>query len=124
MNGALYAIGAGVTEDFISVKYFTNFAIHRIQNVILTERRFDVVMPEFAPMAFGLPWHEPRTFRIGFKPGKVADYARERTWADQQRLEDLSDGGLVLEITTRSKPELMAWVRSFGDDANFLLEWF
>ena len=30
------------------------------------------------------------------------------------------DGGLILELTTRSEPELMSWVRSFGNDAELL----
>jgi hypothetical protein len=31
-------------------------------------------LPEAEPNAFGLPWHEPKTFRIRFKAGKAADY--------------------------------------------------
>ena len=45
---------------------------------------------------------------------------RERIWADEQRLEDLPDGGVLLVITTCSEPELHAWVRSFGDSAELL----
>lgn len=122
MNGALYALGAGLTEDFRDLRHLTNLAIHRICDVVLTEKRHSFVMPDTEPQAFGLPWHEPRTFRIQFKPGKAAEYARERVWADEQKLEELHDGGLILEITTRSEPELAAWVRSFGDEAAILSE--
>ena len=69
MNGALYTIGAGLTEDFMAVRHFTNFAVHRIQDIIPTERIFIFSMPDSDPMAFGLPWHEPRQFRIQFKSG-------------------------------------------------------
>jgi len=116
MSGALYILGAGVTEDYQSVRHLTNLAVHRILDVTLTERTFAFDLPEASSNTFGLPWHEPRTFRIRFTPA-AADYIRERTWADQQRLEDLEDGGVLLEITTRSEPELMAWVRSFGEEA-------
>jgi hypothetical protein len=79
-------------------------------------------LPEAESESFGLPWHEPREFRIRFAPGRAAAYVRERVWADAQRLEEMEDGGLILAITTRSEPELTAWVRSFGDDAHFLPE--
>ena len=117
MNGALYILGAGVTEDFRAIHRLTNLAVHRILDVTLTERRFTFTLPDASTETFGLPWHEPRTFRIRFTPGKASDYVRERIWAEEQRLEELDDGGALLEITTRSEPELLAWVRSFGEDA-------
>jgi hypothetical protein len=117
MSNALYVIGAGVTENFREMRHLTNLAIHRITDVTLTERNFAFAMPEAEPNAFGLPWHKPRTFRIRFKPGKTADYVRERIWAEEQKIEDTEDGGVLLELTTRSEPELRAWVRSFGEEA-------
>lgn len=119
MNGALYAIGGILTEDYASVHHLINLAIHRIQDVTLIERHFHLDLSDAAPDAFGLPWHEPRFFSIRFRPGKAAEYVRERIWADEQKLEELCDGGVILHITTRSEPELMAWVRSFGDEAKF-----
>ncbi len=120
MNNALYTLGAGVTEDFKEMRHLTNLAVHRIKDVILTDKLVPFAIPDADPGMFGLPWHEPRTFRIRFKPGKVADYVRERIWADNQRLEELEDGSLLLELTTRSEPEVVAWVRSFGEDAELL----
>jgi hypothetical protein len=32
-------------------------------------------------------------------------------------MNELDDGGLELTITTRSEPELLAWARSFGEEA-------
>jgi predicted DNA-binding transcriptional regulator YafY len=120
MSGALYILGGDVSENFKEMRRMLSLAVHRIHDVILIERRFDFDLPEAEPGAFGLPWHEPRTFRIAFKPGKAADYVRERIWADEQKLEELEDGGVLLELTTRSEPELMAWVRSFGEEARLL----
>jgi hypothetical protein len=119
MNGALYVLGAGVTDNFREIRHLTNMAIHRITDVTLTERQFIFVMPEVEPNTFGLPWQESRTFNICFKAGKAADYVRERIWADNQTLVDTEDGGVLLKLTTRSEPEIMAWVRSFGDEASF-----
>ena len=117
MSGALYVLGATLQDDMRTLRHFTNLAIHRIHDVTLTDRRSAIDLPEADAKAFGLPWHDPKTFHIRFKPGKAADYVRERLWADEQHLEEHDDGGLTLSLTTRSEPELLAWVRSFGDEA-------
>jgi predicted DNA-binding transcriptional regulator YafY len=120
MNGALYALGAGLEKDFSTQRHNTNLAIHRIQDVIVTEKRHALPFSEADPQTFGLPWHEPRTFRIHFKAGKAAEYVRERIWADEQQMEEKEDGTLILTLTTRSEPEVTAWVRSFGEEAEVL----
>lgn len=120
MNGALYVLGGTLTEDYTNVHHLVNLAIHRLQDVTLTDRNFYFDIPDASPDAFGLPWHEPRAFSIRFRPGKAAEYVRERIWAEEQTLEDAADGGVTLHITTRSEPELMAWVRSFGREAELL----
>ena len=120
MNGALYVLGGTLTDDFTRVHHLINLAIHRIHDVTLIERHFHLDAPDASPDAFGLPWHEPKSFTIQFKPGKAAEYVRERIWADEQTLEEAEDGGTILHITTRSEPELMAWVRSFGGEAECL----
>jgi predicted DNA-binding transcriptional regulator YafY len=122
MSGALYVLGGTLTDDYLSVHHLLNLAIHRIHDVTLIERHFHLEPPDASPDAFGLPWHEPRSFSIRFKPGKAAEYVRERIWADEQALEETDDGGVILHITTRSEPELMAWVRSFGNEARLLGE--
>jgi hypothetical protein len=119
MSGSLYAFGVDVDEAMIVLRS-THRAVHRITAVTLTEVRHHLDIPEAEAGTFGLPWHEPRSFRIRFTPGRAADYVRERIWADSQEMEDAPDGGLILAITTRSEPELAAWVRSFGPDAAFL----
>lgn len=121
MSGSLYILGVDVDEDMVILRS-THRAVHRISSVRLTEERHRLNIPETEAGSFGLPWHEPRSFRIRFTPGKAADYVRERIWADSQEMEDTEDGGLILSIITRSEPELTAWVRSFGVDAMFLEE--
>ncbi len=116
MNSALYVLGATVTEDYASIHHLIHFAVHRIENVVLTDRHIDYSVQDDGAGSFGLPWHEPRSFRIHFREGRAADYVRERQWADNQKFLEQEDGSLVLEITTRSEPELTSWVRSFGDE--------
>jgi hypothetical protein len=117
MNNALYILGATLVQKTREIKHYNNFAIHRIAGVVLTDVKFDIAMPEIGPNTFGLPWHEPKTFRIRFAPGKASDYVRERIWADHQKLLEMDNGGIILELTTRSEPELMSWVKSFGLEA-------
>ena len=111
--------GAGVTKDFSEVRHLTNLAVHRIVSVRVSEHTFTFDLPACSANSFGLPWHEPWTFKIRFS-SNCAGYIRERIWADEQSLEDTEDGGVILELTTRSEPGLMAWVRSLGDDAQEL----
>jgi hypothetical protein len=117
MNNALYAIGATAADDLKSMKQPTNLAVHRILDVTLTDKPVTFDLPDDDMSAFGLPWHEPREYCIRFKPGKAAEYVKERIWADRQKLQELDDGGLELVVVTRSDVELQAWVRSFGEDA-------
>ena len=48
------------------------------------------------------------------------EVVKEQITAYDQQIEDCEDGGLILTLTTRSEPELRAWVRSFGDAAVLL----
>ena len=120
MNGALYVLGATVTKDASCIKHLISLAVHRIREVTVTDKQFLFKMPSEDLGLFGLPWHEPRNFRIRFAPGGAADYVRERIWSDQQRIVEQEDGGLVLELVSRSEPEVMSWVRSFGEEAELL----
>lgn len=122
MNNGLYALGADFEDDFVTVHCLTNLAIHRIVGISLSNNKSTFMMPPADPGTFGLPWHEPRQFHIHFKAGKAAAYVRERIWADRQILTEHEDGSLDIQIITRSQPELTAWVRSFGDEAEMLAE--
>lgn len=122
MNGALYAIGASLTEDFKEMRFLTNLAVHRIKDVTLTDKHWEVQLPEEDLGMFGLPWHEPKTFRVKFSPGPVSQYVKERRWSGKQKMRKQPDGSLILELESRSEPEIRAWVRSFGEDAEFLEE--
>ena len=113
-------IKTSVDEDFAAMTHPTNLAVHRIIDAVPTSKPVTFDLPDADPGAFGLPRHDPCTYRIKFAPGKPSDYVRERVWAETQTMETAPDGGAVLTVTTRSKPELLAWVRSFGEDAQLL----
>jgi hypothetical protein len=122
MSGAIYVIGASVKDNFTEIHHLTNIAIHRVIEAVDEGRFYFFELPKVDLNAFGLPWHEPKTFIIKFKPGRASDYVRERIWADNQKIEEAKDGGVLLELTTRSEPELRAWIRSFGHDATLISE--
>ena len=122
MNNALYALGAVLTADFTEIRFMTNFAVHRIRDVILTDKKWNFQFQDEDMSTFGLPWHEPRKFRIRFNAGRVAEYVSERRWSGKQKIRKQPDGSIVLEMVSRSEPEVRAWVRSFGGEAELLDE--
>lgn len=118
MNNALYIYGASTNNIGKELINTMCLAIHRIKKFDLIKQKVSLDIPEPNPSTFGLPWHEPRTFAIYFKK-EVSNYIKERIWSEQQKIEELDNGDISLTITTCSEPELMAWVRSFGEKVLF-----
>lgn len=121
MNGALYVFGCELKPD-LSVKERRFVAIHRITNLVWRDEHFSLPSTELDYKKLVLPWDKLRTYVIRFKPGKVAEYVRERTWASCERKRDLDDGGLELEITTNNSADLHNWVQRFAPDATLVSE--
>ena len=96
-------------------------AVHRIVSLKTTERTF--ARPKNSKRKTG------RTF--GFMPGEAfrakvcfkqpaGCYVAERVWSDDQKLTTQRDGGLELQFTATSRPEVISWVLSFGCEAELL----
>ncbi|WP_319540972.1 WYL domain-containing protein [uncultured Pseudodesulfovibrio sp.] len=119
MSSALYVEGYKVPSGGSEQGRPTTFAIHRIADVTVTERTFDFDAADREIGAFGLKHHDVKYFRIKFDKG-ASEYVRERIWSTDQKLEEQEDGTVVLEVGTVSEKELMAWVRSFGEQAELL----
>lgn len=122
MNNALYVLGATVLENMKDRERLVSFAVHRIKDVELTGRTWDFQIPEENLAMFGLPWHAPKVFRIRFITKRAAQYVRERIWSDRQKILEMPDGSIILEMASCSEPEVVAWVRSFGEDAELVEE--
>lgn len=120
MNGSLYCLGAIVNKNCETLRYFSSLAVHRIIKIIALDLPVLFDFPEIELDKFGFPRHEPKKFVIKFSSGACADYIKERVWSDEQKIKTLSGGEVLLEIITQSEPELMAWVRSFGKDAQLI----
>lgn len=115
VSGVIYVIGVETNENCEQLKTIS-IAVHRVQKIKPTIYKKDFKVTDDNPADFGLPWHEPVTYIIRFKAGKASDYVRERIWADKQQLTELDDGGVELSLTTRSGPEVEAWIRGFGKE--------
>ncbi len=61
----------------------------------------------------------PATVRIRFDENQ-APYIRERRWHDTQTIEDLPDGGLILQFTTAALDEVRRWVLQYAEHAEVL----
>jgi predicted DNA-binding transcriptional regulator YafY len=62
---------------------------------------------------------KPFRVKVAFRPAAAA-YVSERTWSDDQKLKGLPDGGLILEFTATSRPEVLSWILSFRTEAELL----
>lgn len=120
MNQSLYALGATVADNLKDRGILINLAIHRMKDVTLTDKKWCFHIPEENLDMFGLPWHKPKLFRIKFRTIRASHYVKERVWSENQKFLEQPDGTLILEMESRSEPEVVAWVRSFGEDAEIL----
>ena len=51
---------------------------------------------------------------------KVADYIREKKWHASQKLRELKNGGVELQMTLSSLVEVERWILSWGGDASVI----
>jgi len=98
-------------------------AIHRIENVDITERTFQ--RPENYDFEkhfnnrFGVMQDKAFTVKVEFSKS-AADYVAERIWSPKQKIKRLKDGRLQLTFEAASGPEVMAKLFSFGAEAKAL----
>jgi predicted DNA-binding transcriptional regulator YafY len=111
---------------FVVVPYYNHIrllAVERIKSVERTDRSFpwpdDFNPEELLKKAFGVYWDDPLTARIRFSPSQ-ARYIRERSWAENQSIEEQDDGSIVLTLETSGRWDVKKWVLSFGAEAELL----
>ncbi len=93
-------------------------AVHRMSSITPTGTSFTAITDDdrSADDAFGLAREAPFRVVVDFVP-KASVYVRERIWSKDQQLANLPDGGVTLSFTATSRPEVLAWVLSFGGEA-------
>jgi proteasome accessory factor B len=97
------------------------FALPRIGKPRRTGVRFrrpsNFSIGKFLDSSFGVFQSDGRiTVRIHFQPF-AAQLVRERVWHHSQKVKELRDGGLELQLQLGSLEEIERWVLSWGDQA-------
>jgi proteasome accessory factor B len=100
------------------------FALPRIREPRRTGARFrrpaNFSIGKFLDSSFGVFQSDGRTsVRIRFQPF-AAQLVRERVWHHSQKIKELRDGGLELQLELGSLEEIERWVLSWGDQAEVL----
>ncbi|MBA2303378.1 MAG: WYL domain-containing protein [Acidobacteria bacterium] len=109
-QGGLYVIG--MVPEYGELR---TFAVDRIEQLSLTEERFEPLeLPDDAfAHSLGVNQGTPERIDIVFKP-KIARYVRERIWHPSQQIEDASDGSALLTLHVVNDWALKSWILGFG----------
>ena len=98
-------------------------AIHRIINLEITEKSFefpkDYDFEKTFNQNFGVIKDDAFKVELEFT-GYPAKYVAERIWSPDQKLTKKKDGTVKLRFSASSKPELISWILSFGDEVKVI----
>ena len=100
------------------------FALPRVREPRRTGVRFrrpaNFSIGKFLDSSFGVFQSDGRTtVRVRFQPF-AAQLVRERMWHHSQKIKELRDGGLELQLRLGSLEEIERWILSWGDQAEVL----
>ena len=107
-------------------KFNPLLAIHRIQKIEITGRPFEFPVnydfDKVFKQNFGVIKENTIDVEIEFK-GYFAKYVAEQIWSPGQSIHKRNEK-TILKFSASSKPELLSWVMSFGEDAKVIKpEW-
>jgi predicted DNA-binding transcriptional regulator YafY len=104
-------------------EYNPLLAIHRIEKVDLTDRAFvfphDYDFEKTFNQNFGIIKEDSFEVEVDFV-GFAARYVAERIWSQDQKIIDKEGDKVALTFSATSKPELISWVLSFGNEAKVI----
>jgi predicted DNA-binding transcriptional regulator YafY len=109
-QGGLYVIG--MVPEYGELR---TFAVDRIEQLSLTEERFEPLeLPDDAfAHSLGVNQGTPEPVEIAFAP-RIARYVRERVWHPSQEIVENPDGSLRLTLNVVHDWALKSWVLGFG----------
>ena len=115
-QGGLYVIG--MVPEY---KELRTFAVDRIEQVSLTEERFEPLeLPDDAfANSLGVNQGTPERIEVEFAP-KIARYIRERVWHPSQSIESRDDGSIRVTLNVVNDWALKSWILGFGGLAKAL----
>ena len=120
-SDSLYAIGwkvapKGTPEALREI----TLAVHRIKSILPTRRTHSVSLSvDRKDASYGFPQNALTQIRVHFTRG-VDQYIKERFWSEDQQIEDLPDGSIILTFSSQSDNEVFAKIMSFGVEATVL----
>ena len=98
-------------------------AVHRIQRIELTDKRFDYPVDyDFEKIYnrhFGVMSDDLFDVVADFS-GDAAAYVAERMWSPDQKITKRGSDGIRITFSASSEPELISWLLSFGDKAKLI----
>jgi len=117
-DGTFYLIGnCGLRHDV------RIFALDRIKTIQHTDETFempdDFNIDDFMKSSFGVFHGEPVLVRIWFA-ADIAEYIREKTWHETQKIETQKDGSIIFEAEVAGTKEIEFWVLKWGAKAKVL----
>ena len=117
-DGTFYLIGNCGLRDDVRI-----FALDRIKTIMPTDETFDLPddfnLDDFMKSSFGVFQGEPVKVRIWFA-ADIAEYIREKTWHETQKIETQKDGSIIFEAEVAGTKEIEFWVLKWGAKAKVL----
>jgi predicted DNA-binding transcriptional regulator YafY len=117
-DATFYLVGNCGLRDDVRI-----FALDRIKAIRNTDETFDMPegfnIDEFMKSSFGVFQGEPTRVRIWFA-ADIAEYIRERTWHETQKIETQKDGSILFEAEVAGMQEIEFWVLKWGAKAKVL----
>ena len=117
-DGTFYLIGNCRLRHDVRI-----FALDRIKTIQHTDETFempdDFNIDDFMKSSFGVFHGEPVRVRIWFAAG-IAEYIREKTWHETQKIETQKDGSIIFEAEVAGTKEIEFWVLKWGAKAKVL----
>jgi predicted DNA-binding transcriptional regulator YafY len=109
-QGGLYVIG--MVPEYGQLR---TFAVDRIEQLSLTEERFEPLeLPDDAfAHSLGVNQGTPERVEIDFAP-RIARYVRERVWHPSQEIVERPDGSLRVTLNVVHDWALKSWILGFG----------
>ncbi|MBU8870743.1 MAG: WYL domain-containing protein [Gemmatimonadales bacterium] len=110
-------------EPFKGADYDPLLALHRIKTVAITDTKFvlpkDYNFERTMNRQFGVIRGQRFKVKAEFT-GWAAGFVTERTWSPDQKVTRRRGGGIALEFTASSEPEVLNWILNFGDEAKLI----
>ena len=109
-------------KPYRPLKFDPLLTVHRMKSVTMTDVTFQPEKFDFEKtfnQHFGVIKDEAFEVEVAFT-GWAAAYVTERRWSPNQEIIQKGKDGIILKLTASSKPELIGWLLSLGEEAKVL----